>query len=468
MSFVPASYRPIEVPEVLLNADPRQQTTTPGYNQGNWPTSTRSDYNIPRAGSGARTDKTYSRILNSWMLNELQRASDRSGDQGYFSNRMMGADADADAMWRAAQNRIMGYYIPQAEGGPTNGTFSYQDYQAPLDYQAPTFQFNEQDPMPEEYGNWFQRMQGSGLTGNTTEGDLTKFSDPNFYLNALDPNNPYAKLLRPDEVASPDFDGQFRQYMDAANSRLRRTLGEGIDTLTSSAAGSGRLKTGFFDRDVGDFSRALAEQEREAVGRGAIDVLGLQAGDADSRRRFALDRGQSALDALNFSLRAGQSAADSAFRSADQARANRGELRDLYTGDRDFTESRFRDRRDTARRDFETDRAYTEDRYRDRRDTGRRNYETDRGFAYDQFQNDRTDAYNRRDFGLGAWQWLVGAGEQRSADAYGRNEDQLNRYYDTLFGMGDRAANAKAAGDANRSNLWGDILKAGTLAATLL
>lgn len=401
---------------------------------------------------GPMNSKKWMNYVNQWLQDETAKAGARAGDQGYFGTRMMDADADAESIWKTYHNWMRSHYLPEAEGGPTGGTFSFRDFEGPAepgDMAA---------PIPEEYGSWFERMRNSGLTGNTAESDLTRYADPSFYMNLLK-GSPYEALLAGGDVASPDFDAQFAKYMEAGNSGLRRALRENLADFESTAAGTGRLRTGFFDEDRGEYGRALAEQERESIGRGAIDVLGLQEQDADSRRRFALDRGRNLLQGLDFSLRAGQTAADAGFRGAEQARLNRGELRDIYTGDRDF-----------ARDTFEKDRSFGEDRYRDRRNFARGSYEDDRDFRYGRFLDDREDFYNRRDFGVGLWQDLLAGGQDRSDTWYNRQEDQINRFYDMLAGLSDRSTGLYSAGKDRTANFWNSIIggAAGIGAAALL
>lgn len=386
------------------------------------------------------------RKLNSkqWLERLLQEYWGAMKEQkglsdGYFWNRMGAGDAWDDAADKWYTDYTRGQLIPEAERiGQRQFRFGQSDP------GTPTFSFRE-GPTPEDYGSWAGR--NAGLTGATGEVDLTRFTDPAFFLSLLE-KNPFGQAILGPQIEGPDFDAKFREYMDAANSSLRRGLREGIDDLSGSAAGRGRLNTGFFDEDVGAFSRALAEQERETVGRGALDVLGLMQQDTDSQRRYAYDRGRNALEGLNFSLRAGETAKDAAFQQAANARANRGELRGLYENDRDFSESSFRDRRDFARAGFESERAFGEDRFRDRRD-----------FAYDQFGDETDNLWRSNEARQGLAndyrRWAMLNSENR----YNRWADQRGQYLDLLSGGTDRAQGLYNAREQRKSAFWNSLIQ---------
>lgn len=379
-------------------------------------------------------------------------------DRTYGRDRSREADTNADAWWQRYQDEFDGLYNQES---PTIAPYESPDYQAPdpfaFDRPEPT-----QDPWDfETYDQFAQR----GGYGDTADVDLSQYQDPNFYLNGTLPDYVRRQLEAPD-IASPDFQGMFDRYTTGARGAFTSALQQEIDRLGQTAAGGNRLNSGFFDEDTGMLSRQLYGDYQNQANMAALDILGLQASDTNSRRTAATSRGSLALDAANLASRAGQSAADAAIERANIAQRNRSAQRDAYETDRTF-----------SRGNYETDRTFNEDQWRDRRDTARNWWENDRDTGRDNFESDRTfgrnnyesdrdfteDRYrNTRNYRTGLLGDAIDRATERSQSAADRYRNDRNDYFDFFTGQQDRTIAKNEAARERRNRFVTGVLSAGT------
>lgn len=75
-----------------------------------------------------------------------------------------------------------------------------------------------------------------------------------------------------------DFDPTqaFKQYTDATLHQTGAALGDELTRMAGQAVGSGRLHTGFFDRDQGDTARRFYSDANDRINQAAMQTTGMR------------------------------------------------------------------------------------------------------------------------------------------------------------------------------------------------
>ncbi|MFN7341573.1 MAG: hypothetical protein ACK5VI_10900 [Opitutia bacterium] len=302
---------------------------------------------------------------------------------------------------------------------------------------------------------------------------------------------------RVDELMAFDPTASFERYMTGANSRMMDTLKQSNERLTNSAAGGGRLNTGFFDLDAGELGRQVRQDFSNDLSARALDTnqqklnaitsgSQIRASDLNSLRdqylQGEMSNQRSSLDAAKANQSASLEAAlanqkaslaDMDFRAsalrelsgADDLRLKAmNDARGYMMDDRDFTNKNYENDRNFGRDTFNdyNDRLQTiGNTQRDDRDFANKNFDTDRNWLLDADKMRQGNYENDRDFGMKRWQSEADmrfkggdlARQDRDWETGYRN-DSTERYLDFLSGTSDRAQgaeNARLAASAQRT-----------------
>lgn len=75
-----------------------------------------------------------------------------------------------------------------------------------------------------------------------------------------------------------DFDPTqaFQQYTDATLHQTGNALGDALQRMAGAAVGSGRLRTGFFDRDQGETARRFYSDANDRINQAALQTAGMR------------------------------------------------------------------------------------------------------------------------------------------------------------------------------------------------
>jgi hypothetical protein len=168
----------------------------------------------------------------------------------------------------------------------------------------------------------------------------------------------------------------FNQYAQGAGSIFQRDLQNSIRKMQENAAASGRLGTGYWDLDQGEFATGLARDFNDQMLMKALDAAALDqdaaVGNADRNLKAALGNQANAGDLRNQRLDLLRWADDRGVTgSRDRQAAYEFDAdfgRDSYLDARDFSRGTYERDRDFSRGVYEGDRDFTEDRYRNDRD----------------------------------------------------------------------------------------------------
>lgn len=371
------------------------------------------------------------------------------------------------------------------------------------------------DPMAEIRN--FRSGQGDlaaqWATGGYTGGGGTAFSAaaaPEISRDGID------ERASVDELMAFDAASAFERYSEGAQMKMRSALDSANKRLTNSAAGRGRLNTGFFDLDSGELGRQISGDYRADLLSKALETTqlnlsakekatGIRATDLAAVRALkaevAMKQAELGLDAstVNANLSAQNSRAaadrDANFRisaaglmgnAEDRRLASLETARGMMERDRTRVDKNYESDRDFARTTDQDYRAQLDTIGRIQRDDRARNdknYESDRGFLLDADKLRQGNYDSDRDYGLAAWETenrtRLAGGELARSDRdfrQGARDNARDRYLDWLAGNSDRAQGAEnarraeAAGRANSNNdLWGRLLgTAGSLAGDYL
>jgi hypothetical protein len=304
-----------------------------------------------------------------------------------------------------------------------------------------------------------------------------------------------------DELMAFDPQAAFERYVTGAQGAFDETLKTNNERLIQTAAGGGRLNTGFFDLDRGELGRQLSADARNAMQQKALETnqqklsaitsgTGIRADDLNALRAQYLEAESGNADR---SLRAGQTTAELGSKAADRD----ADFRLKSLGIMGDAEDRSLDALDIARgyqvgdqerkdKIFEGDRTFKKGTFDDYNDTlGQVGIiqRGDRDREDDIFSEDRDyytgldeTAGNRfesdRDYDLAAWgagndtRFKGGAVARSDRDfKQGLKQQAKTDYLDLLSGNSDRVQgdiNAQRAADAakaaSKDDLWGNIL----------
>lgn len=226
-----------------------------------------------------------------------------------------------------------------------------------------------------------------------------------YFNSLLDPGgglNSQGLDYTPDQVG--DYGQAFNSWLTGAQSSLLKALGRETTKLNESAAARGRLRTGFYNEDVGTLQRELAGDFSDRAQMAALDAAGLSLrgaeGNADRGLEAAKLRRSWSQDAYN--NRSGV-LADAIGRSEYLDGARGGN----FEADRSFDYGVYGDARDFGRDTFQDDRNFGYGAFRD----STRDWEADRGFAEDRYRYDEDQADDARDFYA---DWLSGMTDRRT------------------------------------------------------
>lgn len=123
----------------------------------------------------------------------------------------------------------------------------------------------------------------------------------------------FAKALRdysrgggtpPSLTALESFDptASLKTYGEAAYGDFNRNLQRNIGDLRGAAVGAGRLRTGFYDEDVGRLTTDLAGQYQRDLASHAMDAAGLKASTLGTATGYREDEQNRSLDLMSGQL----------------------------------------------------------------------------------------------------------------------------------------------------------------------
>lgn len=188
-----------------------------------------------------------------------------------------------------------------------------------------------------------------------------------------------------------DYGEAFNTWLTGAQSSFGKKLQQESNLLRESAAGRGRLNTGFYDEDVGKLSRQVAGDFSDAARMAALDAAGLSLKGASGNADRALEAAKLRGDRSDAAYRNNIDLLD---RSLDRSSYLDKTNDARYESDRDFDYGVYGDARDFGRDTFEKDRNFGYGAFRDQN----RDWESDRGFAEDRYRYDENQADDARDF----------------------------------------------------------------------
>lgn len=90
----------------------------------------------------------------------------------------------------------------------------------------------------------------------------------------------------------------YGQFMRGAAGQTRTILGQQLDRLAGSAAGAGRLDTGFYDLDKGNVMRNVMGDFGNVMDRAALTTTGMEQGQLQYNQNSAADRVSRSYDLL--------------------------------------------------------------------------------------------------------------------------------------------------------------------------
>lgn len=104
------------------------------------------------------------------------------------------------------------------------------------------------------------------------------------------------------DLATYDPTAALQQYGAAAGSQFNTALNQNLKSLQGRAASAGRLKTGFYDQDVGRLTTNLAQQYQTDLAGEALGAAQLKANTLGTAAGYAEDEQNRYLDVLSGQL----------------------------------------------------------------------------------------------------------------------------------------------------------------------
>jgi len=103
-------------------------------------------------------------------------------------------------------------------------------------------------------------------------------------------------------LASYDPSAALNTYAQGAYNTFNQGFQQNLTALKGQAAGAGRLKTGFYDQDVGTLAKGMGSQEQNAIAGQAMNAAGLQESALGTATGYAEDEQNRYLDLLSGQL----------------------------------------------------------------------------------------------------------------------------------------------------------------------
>lgn len=380
---------------------------------------------------------------NFWQ-GQQHSLSDLSGQTTAKRAQAAGSRAIAD---HAAGAMPAPYQAPAAWQAPGAMPAAYQrtPYQSPSPWQDPT-----QGAMPGPYA------------GNGPRNAITSTHDIAGDTSTLASALKGASGAAPVQAGAVGGGGAaFNNYARGASNSLLTSLKQQLGAQTDSAAGRGRIGSGFYDQDVGSLARGLASDSENNILSGALQAASLDqsaaVGNADRAERaseFNAGQGQTAaLAGLSTAASTGiqRSALDQSDYSTDQGfgLARQGQNYGQSADARNFSRANYADDRnfgaDAQRTDFQqgiTSQAQDYGQATDARNFSRSSYDDDRNFGSQQQQTNYGQSADQRDYARGAYQF----DENDANNQSGQYLNQLNSNTDRFYQQQEQARQNKGPG----------------------